>query len=179
MTGGPGGGGGGFGPGGRGRGSRWNLSVYHTWRFADRVVVAQGGPVLDQLSGNAITAGGVPRHSIEFEGGLFKNGYGLRLNGTWNAPANVNGSGLPGSSDLRFGSTFVVGTRLFVDLGQRESLVAKVPFLKGARLALKVDNLFDSRQRVTDETGAVPLAYQPAYREPQGRVIGIDLRKMF
>ncbi|WP_041559035.1 TonB-dependent receptor plug domain-containing protein [Novosphingobium sp. PP1Y] len=166
----------GFGPPG---GGRWNLSVYHTWRIVDRVRIAPGVPELDELAGDAISAGGVPRHSIEMEGGLFKNGYGLRLKGEWNAPAKVNGSGLPGSSDLRFGSTFVLDARLFVDLGRMESLVAKAPFFKGARLALTADNLLDSRQKVTDGNGAVPLAYQAAYREPQGRVVGIDFRKMF
>jgi len=173
-------GGGGFGRGGRGGpGGRWNLSVYHTWRFTDTVRVAPGSPVLDELSGDAIAAGGVPRHTVEFEGGLFKNGYGLRLKGEWNAPARVDGSGLPGSSDLRFGSTFDLGLRLFVNLGQKESLVSKAPFFKNARLSFTVDNLLDQRQRVTDESGQVPLAYQAAFREPQGRVIGLDFRKMF
>lgn len=171
--------GGGFGRGGRGPGSRWNLSIYHTWRFTDRIRIAENTPVLDQLAGDAIEAGGVPRHSIEMEGGVFKNGYGLRLNGEWNAPARVNGSGLPGSSDLRFGSTFVLDARLFVDFDRNRDLIAKVPFLKGARLALTADNLLGSRQKVTDENGQVPLAYQAAYREPQGRVVGIDFRKMF
>ncbi|GGB87744.1 TonB-dependent receptor [Novosphingobium endophyticum] len=167
----------GFGRGGRG--SRWNLSIYHTWRFTDRVRIAENMPVLDALAGDALASGGVPRHSIELEGGVFKNGYGLRLKGEWDGPATVNGSGLPGSSDLRFGSTFVVDARLFIDLGRNENLVAKVPFLKGARLALTADNLLDSRQKVTDENGEVPFAYQAAYREPQGRVVGIDFRKMF
>jgi hypothetical protein len=160
-------------------GSRWNLSVYHTWRFTDRVSIAPGLPVLNELDGDAITPGGVPRHTIEMEGGVFKNGYGLRLKGEWNSPASVNGSGLPGSSDLRFGSTFVLGARLFVDLGRNENLVARMPFFKGARLALTADNLLDSRQKVTDANGNVPLAYQAAYRDPQGRVVGIDFRKMF
>lgn len=163
----------------RGPGSRWNIAVYHTWRFTDRVRIAPGVPVLDQLGGDSIAAGGIPRHAIEAEGGVFKDGYGLRLQAEWEAPARVNGSGLPGSSDLRFGSTFNIDLRLFADLGRNEDLVAKVPFLKGSRLSLTVDNLLDQRQRVTDENGVVPIAYQPAYREPQGRVIGIDFRKMF
>jgi hypothetical protein len=160
-------------------GGRWNLSVYHTWRFSDEVTIAPGTPVLDQLAGDAISAGGVPRHEIELEGGLFKDGYGLRLNGTWKAPATVRGSGAPGSSDLRFGSTFDVDARLFVNLDQRESLVAKAPWLKGTRVSFTVDNIFDNRQKVTDENGTTPLAYQRAFREPQGRVVGIDIRKMF
>jgi iron complex outermembrane receptor protein len=178
-----GGGGPGMGmmPFGRGgpAGGRWNLSVYHTYRISDRVTIAEGGPELNQLDGDALTAGGVPRHELSFEGGVFKNGLGLRLNGTWAATATVRASGAPGTSDLRFGSTFRVNTRLFVNLDQRKSLVEKVPLLKGTRVAFTVDNLFDSRQKVTDEAGLVPLAYQRAYREPQGRVIGIDIRKMF
>jgi hypothetical protein len=173
---------GGRGPGGMGRGgpgSRWNLSVYHTWRFTDTVRIAPGADTLDQLDGNAIAAGGVPRHAIEFEGGLFRNGYGLRLEGEWNGPATVNGSGLPGSSDLRFGSTFNLDMRMFVNLDQLPSVVEQVPFLKGTRVSFTVDNLLDQRQRVTDQSGAVPLAFQAAFREPQGRVVGIDLRKMF
>ncbi|SFG03653.1 Outer membrane receptor proteins, mostly Fe transport [Novosphingobium sp. CF614] len=176
---GPGGGGPPMMGGRGGRGSRWNLSIYHTWRFTDRVNVAPGVPVLNELAGDAIAAGGVPRHAIEAEGGLFKNGYGLRLKAEWDAPARVNGTGLPGSSDLRFGSTFDVSLRLFADLGRNEDLVARMPFLKGSRLSFTVDNLLDSRQKVTDENGDVPLAYQAAFREPQGRVIGIDFRKMF
>jgi hypothetical protein len=42
-----------------------------------------------------------------------------------------------------------------------------------------VDNLFDSRQRVTDATGTVPLSYQPDLLDPQGRVIGLEFRKQF
>jgi len=166
-----------MGPGGKG--GRWNFSIYHTWRFTDRVTLADGVATFDQLNGEALTAGGVPRHAFEAEGGMFRNGYGLRLKAEWEAPRHVNGSGAPSSSDLRFGSTFDVNLRLFADLGRNEALVAKMPFLKGARVSLVADNLLDSRQKVTDGNGLVPIAYQAAYREPQGRVLGIDLRKMF
>ena len=54
-----------------------------------------------------------------------------------------------------------------------------MPFLKGARLSLFAVNLLDSRQKVTDQTGAVPLAYQPDYLDPQGRVLGLEFRKLF
>lgn len=171
---------GGMMPMGRGGppGGRWNLSVYHTLRFSDRVTIARDGPVLDQLGGEALTAGGVPRHEVAFEGGAFKDGLGLRLNGTWTAPATLSAGGAPGTSDLRFGSTFKVYTRLFVNLDQRKQLIESAPLLKGVRIALEFNNLFDSRQKVTDGDGLVPLAYQRGYREPQGRVVGIDIRKM-
>jgi iron complex outermembrane receptor protein len=104
---------------------------------------------------------------------------GLRLNGTWSSPVHVDGSGAPGSSTLRFGSVFNIDARLFVDLGQKKSLVRKVPFFKGARVSVRLDNILDSRQRVTDATGAVPIAYQADIVDPKGRSVGLDFRKLF
>jgi hypothetical protein len=95
------------------------------------------------------------------------------------APVRVRATGAPDSSDLRFGSVTKVSLRAFVNFDQRKKLVKDAPIFKGARLTLKIQNLFDSRQRVTDASGMVPLCYQPDYRDPQGRVIGIDFRKMF
>jgi hypothetical protein len=164
--------------GGDGRG-RWNLSLYHTYRFSETVRIGPTGPALDLLDGDAIAEGGVARHALELEGGAFYRGFGFRLNGKWNAPTHVVSAGAAGSSDLRFGSTFDVNARLFVNFGQRKRLVEKVPFLKGARLSLEIDDIFDSRQQVTDANGLVPLSYQAAYRDPRGRVIGLDFRKMF
>ncbi|WP_170304764.1 TonB-dependent receptor domain-containing protein [Croceicoccus estronivorus] len=158
---------------------RWNLAVYHTVRFDETVTIASGGPVLDLLDGDALSDGGVARHAIEMEGGGFYRGFGMRLRGSYTAPVHVNGSGLPGSSDLRFGSTFVLNLRVFADLGQQQRLVAASPFFKGLRVSFQLDNIFDSRQRVTDANGTVPLSYQADYRDPTGRYVGIDIRKMF
>ena len=177
---GPGGGGRfmGGGPGGNGQG-RWNLSLVHKVEFTNRVLIAPGGQILDLLGGDALTAGGVARHGFELEGGGFYKGFGLRLNGTWSAPVTVRATGAPGSSDLRFGSVTRLNLRAFVNYDQKQKLVEDMPFLKGARLSLKIDNLLDSRQHVTDNAGAVPLSYQADYRDPRGRVIGLDFRKMF
>jgi hypothetical protein len=172
MGGGPGG------PGGNGQG-RWNISLFHKVEFTNTVLVTPAGPALDLLGGDALTAGGVPRQGFELEGGGFYKGFGLRLNGTWSAPVTVQATGAPGSSDLRFGSVTKLNLRAFVNFDQQKKLIGDVPFLKGARLTLKVDNLLDSRQHVTDNTGAVPLSYQVDYRDPRGRVIGLDFRKMF
>ncbi len=177
------GGRGGFGgpPGGgmmgRGGQGRWNLSIYHTVRFAEQVLVAPGGAVLNLLNGDALNGGGVARHALEFEGGGFYKGFGLRLNGAWNAPTHVRLSGLPGTSDLRFGSVTTLNFRLFADLGQQKSLTKLSSFFKGSRLSLRIDNLLDSRQRVTDAGGVVPISYQPDLIDPRGRVVGVEFRK--
>ena len=168
-----------MGGGGRGGQGRWNLSLYHTVRFGERVVVAPGGPVLDLLGGDALTGGGVARHGLELEGGGFYRGFGLRFNGNWAAPTRLRASGAPGTSDLRFGSVFRLDLRLFVDFGRQKALMDISPFFKGTRLAFQFDNMFDSRQKVTDASGAVPLSYQPDYLDPRGRMIGVDFRKTF
>ncbi len=167
-----------FGRPGR-HGGRWSISLYHTYRFTDRVTIAPGVPVFDQLDGDALNVGGVPRHAVDVEGGIYHKGFGVRLNVDYDGPAAVRSSGAPGVSDLRFGSVFRFDARFFLNLGQQEKLVEKMPVFKGLRLALDFDNLFDSRQKVTDENGIVPLAYQAGYRDPRGRFMGIDIRKTF
>ncbi|MFN3457472.1 MAG: TonB-dependent receptor domain-containing protein [Novosphingobium sp.] len=180
MGGGGGRGGGMGGPGGfnsDGRG-RWNLSIFHTIRFQQSVQIAPGGTVLNLLDGEAIS-GSVARHSFEMEGGGFYRGFGLRLNGTYTGGSRIDASGLPGSTTLRFDPIATFNLRLFADLGRKPKLVEKVPFLKGSRLSLSVDNVFNAQQRVTDDTGAVPLRYQPGYLDPRGRVFEIEFRKQF
>lgn len=173
-----GGRGGGFGrgPGGQGR---WNLGLYHSIEFENEVLVAPGGPVLDQLSGEAIGSG-IPRHKIELEGGLFHKGVGLRLSGNYQSATRIDGSGLPGSQDLFFDDIATFDLRAFVSLEQQEWLTGDTPgFWKGARLSLRVDNLFDAHQRVTDASGTVPLSYQPQLTDPLGRTFEIEFRKLF
>ena len=167
------------GPGGGNGQGRWNLSLFHTMRFTDRVLVAPGGPALDLLDGDALSGGGSIRHGLELEGGAFYRGLGLRFNGQWNGPSTLKASGLPGTSDLRFGSTFDIDLRAFINFDQQKGVVDAVPLLKGSRLAFVVENLFDSRQQVTDAAGTTPLGYQRDYLDPRGRVIGIDFRKTF
>ncbi|WP_309622692.1 TonB-dependent receptor [Novosphingobium sp.] len=181
--GGRGGGGGGmgalFGGGAGGPPGRWSFGLYHTVQFENRVTISPGGPVLDLLGGDALSASGTPRHSLEFNGGLFYKGLGTFVQGSWSAPTTVKSSGAPGTSDIRFGSQSSINLFMFVDFSARPKWVREVPFLKGMRAGLRVENLFDSRQRVTDGSSQVPLSYQSDYLDPRGRVIGFSLRKLF
>lgn len=158
---------------------RWSLGIFHTVKFTSRVVIAPGGPVLDLLDGASLSAGGTPRHSLEFNGGLFYKGLGMFAQGTWNAATRLAGSGVPGSSDLRFGGVTDISMVVFMDFSARPRWVRQVPLLKGMRIGVRAENLFDSRQHVTDGSGQVPQSYQAGYLDPRGRVIGLSLRKVF
>jgi hypothetical protein len=184
MGGGGGGRGGGMfgGPGGM-NGGRWSLAAYHTVRFQDEIVIRPGVPVLDLLDGSATgSTGGSARHQVEFDGGWFYRGFGVRGNGTWQSGTTVVGGPTAGggtASDLRFSPLFSVNLRAFVNFDQQTSLVEAVPFLKGSRIRISVDNLFNDRLNVRDDTGLVPLRYQPGLIDPLGRRFEISFRKQF
>jgi hypothetical protein len=177
----PPGGGGGFGGfgGGRGAPGRLQFAVYHTVHFQDRFLARPGGPVFDLLNGYpAGSSGGQPRHEVEVQVGALWRGLGARVSGDWQSSSFVRGSGAP-SGDLHFAPIGKLNLRLFADLGQQRALIAKHPWLRGARLNLSVSNLFDAKEHVRDGSGLTPLTYQPDYLDPQGRVIRLSFRKLF
>lgn len=179
--------GGGFRMGGGGRGGgrggamqpgqgRFNISVFHTWRIQDEILIAPGLPILDLLDGDATDAGGgSPRHQIQLQGGVFRNGMGLFMNTTWRQGTEVDGGAGP---DLVFEDRATVNLNAFINLGQRAGWVERWPWLQGSRINLRVQNLFDSRPEVTTSTGETPVNYQPDFLDPQGRTISITFRKI-
>ena len=177
-----------MGPGGGGRGSRgptmqpgqgrFNLSLYHTYRIQDEITIRDGVPVLDLLDGAATGArGGQPRNEVQFQMGVFKSGMGGFLNANWKQSTRVSGGTSP-DDDLSFSDLTTVNLNLFADLSSRQTWVAKYPWLRGARVSLGVDNLFDQRLEVRNGLGETPLAYQPDYIDPLGRTFRISLRKI-
>ena len=183
--GGPGGGRpGGFGGGrGGGGGGRLSFSLYHTWHLTESILIAPGVQQLDLLNGGATgSSGGQPRHEVEGRVGYMNNGLGARLGVDWESGTHVDGalSGTTsGASRLDFGSLATVNLRLFANLGQMPSLVKNHPFLRGARVQIGIDNIFNTRRDVTDATGVTPLRYQPGYLDPLGRTINLSFRKLF
>ncbi|MEQ1726466.1 MAG: ABC transporter ATP-binding protein [Sphingopyxis sp.] len=178
-------GGGGFGGlfGGGGAGGRWSIAAYHTVRFEDAVVIRSGVPVLDLLNGSATGAsGGSPRHEVEFDGGWFFKGVGVRANGTWRSATRVIGGPLPSggtASDLSFSPQMTINLRGFIDLNQQTAFVAAHPVFRNSRIRIAIDNLFADTQEVRDAGGLVPLRYQAGSLNPVGRTIEVSIRKQF
>ncbi|WP_024353132.1 TonB-dependent receptor [Brevundimonas naejangsanensis] len=177
--------GGSGGPGGRGRGGgmmpgqgRFNVSLYHTYRIQDEITIRDGLPVLDLLDGAAIGArGGQSRNEVQLQMGAFKSGMGGFLNANWKESTRINGGSSP-DDDLSFSDLTTVNLNLFADLSSRENLVSRYPWLKGTRVSLGVENIFDQRLDVRDGLGNTPLSYQPDYLDPMGRTFRISLRKI-
>ena len=176
---GPRGGGRGFGPGG-GMPSRWNIALYHVYRIQEEILIRPGIPVLDLLNGSAVTAnGGASRHEVELSGGVFHKGFGLRLQGAYRSSTTADGSGLPGSTDLRFSDLAAINAFFFINFDQQARIIKAAPFLKGSRIAFRIENILNDVIDVRDQNGQVPLGYQPAYLDPRGRVFELSFRKRF
>lgn len=172
-----------FGRGGRGQGGRLQFALFHTWRIQDEVLIRDGVAKLDFLNGSAVgNSGGRARHEVEAQAGISKNGFGARVTADWQSRTTVRGDpGLGsgnGSSDLHFSDLTTVNLRLFADLGQ-QPFARQNRWLRGARVSLKVNNLFNDRPKVRDASGATPLSYQSAYLDPLGRSVSLSFRKMF
>jgi hypothetical protein len=144
------------------------------------VLVQQGGPSLDLLNGDAIGAnGGQSRHEVEAQAGYSNNGIGVRLSANYANGTRVNGGTIAAPETLAFSSLATGNLRLFADLGQQLKLVKAHPWVRGMRVTFSVDNVFNSRQRVRDATGATPISFQPDYLDALGRTVRISVRKLF
>jgi hypothetical protein len=181
--GGPGASGGGGGGGGGGRGGFRNgprpgqgqvqVSLYHTWKLKDEITIRDGLPVIDRLNGGS---GAGPEHEVQLQLGVFKSGMGAFLNGSWRNSYRLNGA--TSDKDLFFGEQSTFSLNVFADPTSRPDLIRAHPWLRGTRVQLQAQNLFDTRQDVHDRLGVTPQAYQPDYRDPIGRTVRISFRKL-
>ncbi|MBA4164924.1 MAG: TonB-dependent receptor [Erythrobacter sp.] len=161
--------------GGRDGQGRYFFNLSHSIELNNEVLIAPGVPLLDLLDGDSTSTNGLPRHGTTIEAGLFRDGMGLRLSGRYVGKTRIDGSGVGDS--VFFGDLATLDLRLFTDLGRL--FKQETGALKNLRLSLEFDNLFDGQRRIVDANGDVPLRYQPFLVDPLGRVIGLELRKMF
>lgn len=156
---------------------RFNVSLYHTYRIQDEITIRDGLPVLDLLDGAATgSRGGQARNEVQLQMGLFKSGMGGFLNANWKESTRINGGSE--ASDLTFSDLTTINLNLFADLSSRQTWVVKYPWLKGARVSVGVDNIFDQKLDVRNGLGETPLSYQPDYLDPLGRTFRVSLRKI-
>jgi len=173
------GGRGGF-SGGQTPGGRFQIALYHTVYFMDQFQVTPAGPLLNMLDGApAGPTGGQYRHEIEGQLGYTDNGYGARLSADWRSATAVYGGGEASTGVLEFSDVATVNFRLWDDFTPQTALVNRYPILRGVRVTFNVTNLFNQSVNVRDTVGATPFIYEAAVLDPTGRVISINLRKVF
>jgi iron complex outermembrane recepter protein len=160
-----------------GRGARLQLSLHHGIVFTNEILIRPGLEPVDLLEGGAIgIAGGRPRHQLDLTAGVSSRGIGARLNGTWRGQSLLEIRSGNSVEMLRFTPLATLNLRAFAE-GRR--LFPQTRWIRGTRFTLSVTNLTNQRQRVTDTAGVTPLRYQPGYRDPLGRTIEFEIRRVF
>jgi hypothetical protein len=159
------------------QGWRYFVNLTHTLELANEILIAPGLAPLDQLDGQATGAFGQPRNSSRLEAGLFGKGVGFRLSGIYTGATRLDGSGLPGSTDIFFDDIVTFNLRVFANMADVTG--KKDGIWKDLRVSLVADNLFDAQRRVRDSNGNTPVNYQPFVIDPLGLYVGIDIRKLF
>lgn len=155
------------------------FTLTYTQRLQDEISLAPSLPVLDLLDGDSLfDTAAAARHELEAAVGANRDGFGARLVTNWRSSSRVAGSAATQRGDLEFASLTTVNLRVFADLGL-QPWARDYPFLRGARVSLVVGNLFNERQSVTAQDGAVPVIYQPDLLDPQGRTLRLTFRKLF
>lgn len=152
-----------------------NASFTHV--FASTTTIRSVLGEVDLLAGGAIgLAGSRARNGADGSVAISDRGVGIRAAFTWRGPSTlVTGTALA-PDRLQFDSFTRFDLKLFADAAQ---VFGASPATRGLRMTLAVDNLLDKRQQVSNLAGVTPLGYQPIYRDPLGRLVSIELRKLF
>lgn len=156
---------------------RLQLTANHSIVFSDEIKIRSGLDSVDLLGGGAIgIAGGRVRHQLDGSASVSSGGSGVRIGVTWRGPSTLE-SRFGGVTDtLRFSPVLAVNLRAFADVHR---FVPHADWSKRMRLSLNLLNATNDRQEVRDSAGNTPRQYQPGYRDPIGRTIEIELRKVF
>jgi len=156
---------------------RLQITANHTIVFKDDILIRPGLDPVDLLGGGAIgIIGGRIRHQFDATAAITSGGTGIRVGATWLGASRLD-TRLGGATDtVRFSPIFTFNLRAFADAHR---ILPHSDWSRGLRLSIDVVNLTNDRQRVRDSVGNTPLQYQPAYRDPLGRTIEFEIRKVF
>jgi hypothetical protein len=156
---------------------RLQLNANHSIVFEDEITIRPGLGSVDLLEGGAIgIGGGRVRHQLDGTAALTSGGLGLRLGVNWRGKYTLDSRIGSISDTLRFSPVLAVTLRAFADMRR---FLPEEHWAQGLRLSLNVQNLTNDRQEVRDSAGNTPLQFQPGYRDPLGRTVELELRKVF
>jgi hypothetical protein len=161
----------------RGPATRISFTASHSIVFKDEIVIRSGLPAVDLLDGGAIgIGGGRVRHQLDATASISSGGTGLKVSANWRGKSSLVALNEGSPDRLFFSPVFNLSIRAFADMHR---LLPRTDWSRGMRLSLNVINATNDRQDVRDGAGSTPLRYQQGYRDPFGRTIELELRKIF
>lgn len=159
-----------------GRPGSTRISLTHQWRLRDEVVIAPGAPVFDFLDGAASGAlGGTPGHVVEASLYRWNNGLGFIAAARYQRGTKVKDP----SGDLAFSDLFFSIVRVTYEFNYNDAALRALPFLEETRVSIGLDNVFDEKIQVEDQSGRTPINFQEDLLNPLGRTFRFELRRRF
>ena len=152
------------------------LAIHDTWYFSDAILIRDGLPEIDLLHGGTIGAtGGQPRQQFDLQAGFTTTGsapdqrpLARGEHRRWRQPRR--GPVVLGPDD---GQPAAVREPRGCGCAEGFGMGARPARRAGRGQCLQRTSARPRRD------GAIPFAYQPAYLDPLGRVIRLDVRKVF
>lgn len=166
-------------PGSPGRGSI-QVSVSHTWRLADRLIIRNDLSMFDRLAGDG---GGVPRHqaTLRIDGRFGR--WGANLSGSWRSSARTRRDvGQDGPQDILLSPMTTVGLKVSTVLETNQGEATETPGRRrndGLRLELEIENLFDARPGARLGDGLPVPGYGRNHQDPLGRTVRLTASRRF
>lgn len=157
---------------------RLQILFSHAIVLNSEIVVAPGIEAIDLLSPGALGFGGSERsrHEIDLTVRYGARGIGAEFNARHSSAGFISILDESRRETFRFSALSTADIRFFIE-GRR--IAPQDKFLNGMRFTFSVRNITNSRQTVRNSDGETPLLYQPAYRDPTGRLIEVSVRKRF
>jgi iron complex outermembrane recepter protein len=163
----------------KGRNSRTTLQINasHTFLLESTSIIRDGLDVINLLDGGAIGIGGGRQRNVsDASVALMRGATGVRLNAARRGVSFLRTGSVTAPDLLTYAPITKIDLRAFADLG---TLFPKIKMAKGFKLTLTMENLAGNRQRITNAANVVPASFQPAYLDPIGRTVMVELRKVF
>jgi outer membrane receptor protein involved in Fe transport len=141
----------------------------------DRLWLSPGTRPLDLLDGDSITAaGGRPRWDVQADLSLSRDGLGVSVQSVWHSGSRARNQAP--AADIYFAALGTTALSFYSDLQQ---MLPNARWAKGLTVDATITNIANARPRVRNRLGETPIAYQPAYLDPLGRVVSMRLFKRF
>ena len=164
----------------RGGGSRPRLQFHsnYTKLLKSELVIVSGQRPLDLLSRDALALAGAasPKDQFDVTLGYAERGLGVRLSSQMRGASYLSLASGTATDTLTFAPLTTFNLRAFAE-GRR--LFPKAGWAKGSRFTVSAVNLTNRRERVVYRSGQTPVSYQAIYRNPVGRTIEVEFRKVF
>ncbi|WP_419756345.1 TonB-dependent receptor [Brevundimonas sp.] len=154
------------------------ITMAHTWRLEDSVIIRDGLPQLDLLAGDG---GAAARHQLTARVDARYGRWGLNAALNWRGPSRLRRDlGVDGPMDLRLSSLTTVGVKASTTLARTATPSAtERRRTEGLRLEVEIENLFDARPMATLGDGSPAPGYGRNDQDPLGRTVRMTLSRRF